>query len=103
MRSGQLFKRMDVPSYLLISLLLLCPRAVTAAGQETRARVNTYSGEAATVRAEVLGIKTSVSDTGSVGALGGERHSSAFTFGLPNLVRSEVAHAAAFAKGKPPC
>jgi hypothetical protein len=99
MPSGQLFKRIGAPSYLLISLSLLCPRAVTAAGQETTGSVNTYSGEAAAVRADVLGIKTSVSATGSVGASGGERHSSALTFGLPNLVRGEVAHATAFAKG----
>jgi hypothetical protein len=84
---------------LLIGLSLLCPRAVTAAGQETTASVKTYSGEAAAVRADVLVNKTSVSATGSVGASGGERHSSALTFGLPNLVRGEVAHATAFAKG----
>jgi hypothetical protein len=99
MRSGQLFKRISGHSPLLFSLLLVCLPALSSAGQETTASVNTYSGEAAAVRAVVLGIKTSVSDTGSVGASGGERHSSALTFGLPNLVRGEVAHAAAFAKG----
>jgi hypothetical protein len=83
----------------LISLLLVCLSALSATGQEITASVNTYSGEAAAVRANVLGIKTSVSDTGSVAASGGERQSSALTFGLPNLAQGEAAHATAFAKG----
>jgi hypothetical protein len=99
MRSGQLFKRISGTSCLLLSLLLVCLPALSAAGQETTASANSYSAEAAAVHTNVLGVKTSVSDTGSVGASGGERHSSALTFRLPNLVAGEVAHATAFAEG----
>jgi hypothetical protein len=83
----------------LLSFLLVCLPALSAAGQETTASANSYSAEAAAVHTNVLGVKTSVSDTGSVGASGGERHSSALTFRVPNLVAGEVAHATAFAKG----
>lgn len=99
MRSGQLLRRISALSRLLLSLLLACLPASAAAGEATTASANTYSAEAASVRANVLGVKTAVSDTGSVGASGGVRQSSALTFGLPNLVAGEVAHATAFAKG----
>ena len=99
MRSDQLFKRTSGASCLLLSLSLVCLPALSAAGQETTASANSYSAEAAAVHTNVLGVKTSVSDTGSVGASGGERHSSALTFRVPSLVAGEVAHATAFAKG----
>ena len=99
MSNRRFFKGADAARWLFIGLLLICPPSVLTAGQPTTVSASTYSGEAAAVRANVLGIKTSVSDTGSVAASGGERQSSALTFSIPNLITGEVAHATVFAKG----
>ncbi len=82
---------------LLLPSLLLGPGATAAPAQTSDPA--TFSGEATVLRATVLGIPVSVSDTGALPSSGGSLQASLLTVSVPGLATAEVAHATTIGQG----
>src|SRR5712692_2054079 len=85
-------------SLLLTALLVLYP-AIAAAWATGEATPTTFSGQATVVRSTVLGITTTVSDTGPLPSSGGALNASLLTVNVPNLLTADVAHATTIGQG----
>ncbi len=59
----------------------------------------TFSGQATAVRATVLGITTSISDTGPLPPEGGSREAFLVSASIPGLLTAEILHASTFGGG----
>src|SRR5262249_38827166 len=67
----------------------------SSGGKQT---ATTFSGRATVVDADVLGIRTVISDTGPVPSGGGCLHNTFLTASVPGLLAAEVLHAAVVAQ-----
>lgn len=59
----------------------------------------TYSGQATAAKVTVLGLATTISDTGLVPTAGGARENDLITVGIPGVLSGAVAHATAISIG----
>src|SRR5712692_7332847 len=85
-----------------VSLLLLAVWASLSALPATstaQSNNTTFSGQAAVVRAKVLGIETVLSDTGALDSAGGAREASLLESDVPGLVTAEALHASTVGQG----
>lgn len=80
---------------LLLAGLLLWPIPGEAQSQGQ----TTFSGQATVVRATVLGITTTISDTGPLPPEGGSKEASLLEANVPGLLTAEVLHASTVGQG----
>jgi hypothetical protein len=79
----------------VLTALLVWPPGLLAWTQPAVA----FSGEATVVSATVLGIKTTISDTGPLPSSGGALQTSLLSISVPGLLTADVAHATTIGQG----
>ncbi len=88
--------RLLVRSLLLLGLLMWSEASISVAQQSDPV---TFSGQATAVRATVLGVTTTVSDTGPLPSSGGAQQASLLSASVDALLTAEVLHAATIGQG----
>ena len=88
--------RLLVRSLLLLGLLMWSEASISVAQQSDPV---TFSGQATGVRATVLGVTTTISDTGPLPSSGGAEQASLLSASVPGLLTAEVLHAATIGQG----
>ena len=86
--------RLFTVATLLVSLLVWPSATVGQAASTT-----SFSGQATAVQASVLGIKTTLADTGPLPESGGAQQTSLLTASVPQLLSAEVLHASTVGQG----